>query len=108
LKIGYYTSGKNTTVLNVSRMTENLYIDNFVKASPACARAVLETVDALRKAGHDCTEFSFPGGTIQSILSNTQLDITFTASVAAETFVGLTSSDGYKTMLSNLGPDKKV
>ena len=36
--------------------------DNYIKASPACARAVLETVEALRKAGHECVEFEFPGG----------------------------------------------
>ncbi|KAG6894190.1 hypothetical protein C0992_007163 [Termitomyces sp. T32_za158] len=44
LRFGYYTS------------------DNFVKASPACQRAVLETVEALRKKGHECIEFNVPGG----------------------------------------------
>lgn len=34
--------------------------DGFVAASPACERAVLETVDALRKAGHECAEFEPP------------------------------------------------
>ena len=28
--------------------------------------------------------------------------------VALKVFVGLTSADGYKTMLSHLGPDPKV
>lgn len=36
-------------------------IDGFVKASPACRRAVLEAVDALRSAGHECVEVEFPG-----------------------------------------------
>ncbi|KAH6916170.1 amidase [Coprinopsis sp. MPI-PUGE-AT-0042] len=72
LKFGFYTS------------------DNFIKASPACKRAVLETVEALRKKGHECVEL---------------LDID--AATAGEIFVGLTSADGYKTMLSNLGPDRK-
>ncbi|EAU90351.1 amidase [Coprinopsis cinerea okayama7 len=72
LKFGYYTS------------------DGYIKASPTCKRAVLETVEALRKQGHECVEVELP-------------DI----SEACNIFVGLTSSDGYKTMLSNLGPDKK-
>lgn len=42
LKFGYYTS------------------DGFIKASPACKRAVLETVEALRKQGHECIEFEVP------------------------------------------------
>lgn len=84
-----------------------IFTDNFVKASPACARAVLETVDALRKAGHNCVEFDFPGGTIQSILIYTS-DNVLTAGTAGNIFVGLTSADGYKTMLGHLGPDKKV
>ncbi|PPQ63300.1 hypothetical protein CVT24_006745 [Panaeolus cyanescens] len=72
LRFGYYTS------------------DNYIKASPACKRAVVETVEALRKAGHDCVEFELPE-----------------ANVAMNLFVGLTSCDGYKTMLSHLGPDPK-
>ena len=88
-------------------MTENSS-DNYIKTSPACARAVLETVDALRKAGHDCVEFEFPGGTIPSIPSYTQPNSTLIASTACDIFIALTSADGYKTMLSHLGPDKKV
>jgi len=64
--------------------------DGFVKASPACRRAVLETVDALRRQGHECIEVELPG-----------------TDRAFEIFVGLSSSDGYKTMLSHLGPDPK-
>ncbi|KAF8639100.1 hypothetical protein AX17_001743 [Amanita inopinata Kibby_2008] len=72
LRFGYYTS------------------DGFVKASPACQRAVLETVEALRSQGHECIEVEIPDATR-----------------AFEIFVGLTSSDGYRTMLSHLGPDPK-
>ncbi|KAG6821457.1 hypothetical protein H0H93_010181 [Arthromyces matolae] len=72
LRFGYYTS------------------DNLAKASPACQRAVLETVEALRRKGHECIEFELPG-----------------AVEALNIFVGLTSADGYKTMLSHLGPDPK-
>ncbi|KAF9041041.1 amidase signature enzyme [Hymenopellis radicata] len=70
LKFGYYTS------------------DEFIKASPANKRAVLETVDALRKKGHECVEFTPPG-----------------AHEALVVFLALTSADSYKKMLSHLGPD---
>ncbi|KAG8959732.1 hypothetical protein FRC03_007549 [Tulasnella sp. 419] len=72
LKFGYYKS------------------DGLIKASPACQRAVQESVDALRKAGHECVEFEFP-----DILECTRL------------FVALTSADGYSTLLSHKGPDPK-
>ncbi|PPQ65493.1 hypothetical protein CVT26_000133 [Gymnopilus dilepis] len=72
LKFGYYLS------------------DNYIKASPACRRAVLETVEALQAAGHECVEFELPDPTIPYHL-----------------FPAITSADGYKTMLSHLGPDKK-
>ncbi|KAK0466783.1 amidase signature domain-containing protein [Desarmillaria tabescens] len=70
LKFGYYTS------------------DGFVKASPANKRAVLETVAALRKQGHECIEFEPPN-----------------VHEALVAFVALSSSDSYRNMLSNLGPD---
>lgn len=72
LRFGYYTH------------------DSFIKASPACQRAVLESVDSLRKQGHECIEIAIPD-----------------AAAACNIFVGLTSADGYKTMLSHLGPDPK-
>ena len=34
--------------------------DEVVKASPANVRAVLETVAALKKQGHECVEFKIP------------------------------------------------
>ncbi|KAI0259766.1 amidase signature domain-containing protein [Gloeopeniophorella convolvens] len=64
--------------------------DGLVKGSPACQRAVLETVEKLRGAGHECIEFQPPE-----------------PMHAMELFTALTSADGYKTMLSHLGPDKK-
>ena len=36
--------------------------DGLVKGSPACHRAVLETVEALRKAGHECIQIDPPDG----------------------------------------------
>ncbi|KAG2351605.1 amidase signature domain-containing protein [Suillus spraguei] len=65
-------------------------IYGMMESSPACKRAVLETVSALRKQGHECIEFTSP----------------LNAS-AMEVFLGLTSSDGYKKMLLflvTLGP----
>jgi len=34
--------------------------DGVAKGSPACHRAVLETVEALRKAGHECVQIDPP------------------------------------------------
>ncbi|BGP47804.1 hypothetical protein JCM10450v2_003669 [Rhodotorula kratochvilovae] len=34
--------------------------DGFCRTSPACERAVLETVEALRREGHECIEFEPP------------------------------------------------
>ena len=35
-------------------------MDGLVKISPACKRAVLEAVEALRREGHECVEFDIP------------------------------------------------
>ena len=35
-------------------------MDGLVKVSPVCKRAVLETVEALRREGHECVEFDVP------------------------------------------------
>jgi len=51
---------------------------------------VLETVEALRKQGHECVEFVPPD-----------------VAQALSLFAALTSADGYKTLLSHLGPDPK-
>ncbi|BGP15819.1 hypothetical protein JCM10213_005697 [Rhodosporidiobolus nylandii] len=59
--------------------------DGFCRASPACQRAVLETVDALRKKSHECVEFVPPN----------PLE-------AMELFVALTSAGRYETLLSGL------
>ncbi|CCA70440.1 related to amidase (acetamidase) [Serendipita indica DSM 11827] len=70
LKIGYY------------------FEDKFVRTSPANRRAVQETVDALRLAGHELVEFDLPFGP-RSI----------------QIFVSLTSGDGYRTLRSPSGSD---
>lgn len=82
--------------------------DMLVKASPANRRAVLETVAALERQGHDCVEFEVPerasGPTTATRLSSNLI----VASCALEIFVGLTSADGYKKITSHLGPDPQV
>ncbi|KAJ7578572.1 amidase [Mycena floridula] len=70
LKFGYYTW------------------DGLVKGSPAVRRAILETVAALRKAGHECVEFE------QTMTHDLSL-----------VYVGLCLADGYKTLLQPLGSD---
>ncbi|GAA5825521.1 hypothetical protein JCM11251_000271 [Rhodosporidiobolus azoricus] len=62
--------------------------DGFCRASPACQRAVLETVEALRKEGHECIEFE-PPSPIE----------------AMEFFIALTSAGRYSTLLSGLRGD---
>ena len=70
LRIGYY------------------FEDGFVRTSPANRRAVQETVDALRKAGHELVEFELPYGPR-----------------AIQLFAALTSGEGYKTLQSPLDGD---
>ncbi|KAN0092624.1 Amidase signature domain containing protein [Tylopilus felleus] len=62
--------------------------DGLVQFSPANVRAVQETINALRLQGHECVEFS-------PSLSKE----------AMSTFVALTTSDGYKRMLSTIESD---
>ncbi|KAF8184988.1 amidase [Mycena galopus ATCC 62051] len=64
------------------------YTDGYIKGSPANKRAISETVTALRKQGHECIEIEVPD----------QIE-------AFDVFVGVTSADGYKTLLSGIGSD---
>ncbi|KAH7868391.1 amidase signature domain-containing protein [Lentinula edodes] len=70
LKFGYYTA------------------DGFAKASPAAARAVMETVEALKAQDHECIEIEIPD-----------------VSDSLEIYLALVSADGYKRMTSPIGPD---
>ncbi|KAJ7273340.1 amidase [Mycena rebaudengoi] len=71
-----------------SKLRFGYYIDYYFKSSPANKRAVLETVAALRKQGHECIEIEVPD-----------------PMEPFDVFVGLTSADGYKTLLSGIGSD---
>ncbi|KAI0731179.1 amidase signature domain-containing protein [Earliella scabrosa] len=62
--------------------------DGYIKASPASQRAVRETVQALRQAGHECVPFEVP-----QVMD------------AIECYIHLTSSDGFKTLTRDLGAD---
>lgn len=65
------------------------YITNdCIHTSPACQRAVLETVDALKKSGVEVVEFKTPP-----------------MSEVAKLFVALSSADGYKQRMNFLGSD---
>lgn len=76
-------------VILPGRLKFGYYIDDgFVKASPACARAVLDAAEALRVHGHECVEIDWP----------------FT-SEPAQLFSALTSADGYRTLLDPIGSD---
>lgn len=44
-------------------MSRFAFSDGFVKASPACQRGVKETIEALKRAGHECIEFEPPDRT---------------------------------------------
>jgi Asp-tRNA(Asn)/Glu-tRNA(Gln) amidotransferase A subunit family amidase len=83
-----------------------------VKASPACHRAVLETVEALRKAGHECVEINPPDGaysTKLTLLLPVKADLSrFAATEALRLFTALVSADGYENLTRHLGPDKQV
>lgn len=79
-------------------------IDSMIESSPVCKRAVLETVSALRKQGHECIEFTSPLST-PSILSSFSVLTFYQDASAMEVFLGLASSDGYKKMLSHLDSD---
>ncbi|KAJ7052225.1 amidase [Mycena amicta] len=64
------------------------YTDYYIKASPATRRAVLETVAALRKQGHECVEVAIP-----------------TPDEAVRIYFALCSADGYRTLFAGPGSD---
>lgn len=62
--------------------------DGAVRASPAARRAVREVATALEKEGHELVEWH-PPNVVQAL----------------KIFAALTSSDGYRQLLSNIGRD---
>lgn len=59
LRFGYYLNGAFMCHICHSQLWETI-ADGVAKGSPVCHRAVLETVKALRKAGHECVEIEPP------------------------------------------------
>lgn len=90
LKFGYYVEGR-CAALFTAQSFNNAFPDGIVQTSPACRRAVLETIAALRAAGHECVEF-VPPNAVENITE----------------YVAITSADGTKTLLEPLGNDPEV
>ncbi|KAF9786269.1 amidase signature enzyme [Thelephora terrestris] len=62
--------------------------DGMARITPACRRAVSETVEALRRQGHECIEFELPS-----------------PEKASEIYIALTAASGNKDFFKNKGPD---
>ncbi|KAG9125059.1 hypothetical protein FRC07_009129, partial [Ceratobasidium sp. 392] len=77
-------------LFDTKKSSVNVFADRFIRASPACQRAVQEAVDALAKAGQECIEINPPD--MADIL---------------KLFVEHTAADGYATMMSHLKSDKQ-
>ncbi|KAI0343231.1 amidase [Trametopsis cervina] len=74
------------------RLTFGYYVsDPYVRSSPACQRAVYETVEALRLAGHECIELPFPAE----------------SDIAIQHLLSLVNADGNKTLFTPIGSDPK-
>jgi hypothetical protein len=104
LRFGYYTSGEHPAchLPDILAHCNTFRVDCYVKASPANKRAVLETVEALRKAGHECVEFGIQGCEFKihsTLLASALGDSRGSSARAIDLFVALTSADGYKSIL---------
>ena len=71
--------------------------DGFCAASPACERAVMETVEALRRAGHEVIEFEPTPGELRYskvpvLLSDADVPSWNTAAESLEYFIALASA----------------
>jgi len=83
--------------------------DGMARTTPACCRAVSETVEALRKHGHECVEFELPFRALPTCPSCVLDDsLCATAEKASEVFIALSSASGNKDFLKNKGPDPTV
>ena len=83
--------------------------DTMIRSSPANVRAVQQTIKALRSQGHECAEFQ-PSLSMSKSFDACRLahDLGRAGKEAMSTFVGLTTADGYKRMLSTIESDPKV
>ncbi|KNZ57250.1 hypothetical protein VP01_21g2 [Puccinia sorghi] len=104
--VAYYTKRS----LRRLKLTCDFYIfkfnaDYLIQASSPCQRAVLETVEALKLAGYECVEID-----VTRLDSKACLEAdTCHQNVVLEglvLYVGLSSADGYHTMLSHVASDQ--
>ncbi|KAK7023858.1 putative amidase PB8B6.03 [Favolaschia claudopus] len=91
-RVVFGTQGRSNVVAPIQfrepQLPQKLRFDGYVRASPANKRAISETVTALRRQGHECVEILVPDPI-----------------EAFNVYVGITSADAYKTLLSNIGQD---
>jgi amidase len=69
---------------------------------------VLETVEALRKAGHECIQIDAPDGAWRNLSPIDKVLDMVPVTQALRLFTAITSADGYKKLTEHLGPDPKV
>ena len=83
--------------------------DGMARTTPACRRAVSETVEALRKHGHKCIEFELPSRALPAYLACvSDSSLSTTAEKASEVSTALSSAFGNKDFFKNKGPDPTV
>jgi hypothetical protein len=79
-----------------------------VKASPANARAVQETIVALQLQGHECVELNWPFGKVSIPRIPRDPALIVIGSEPVRLFGGLQGADGYRTLFRGLGSDPRV
>ena len=83
--------------------------DGMARTTPACRRAVSQTIEALRKQGHECVEFELPSRKCVGCLFPNVSDSSFPAAGrASEIYIALSSASGDKDFFRNKGPDPTV
>lgn len=83
--------------------------DGISLITPACSRALSETIEALREQGHECVEFKLPSRELRACLSRFRVPHHVTAAEkASEAFIALLSAQGDKSFFENKGSDPTV
>jgi Asp-tRNA(Asn)/Glu-tRNA(Gln) amidotransferase A subunit family amidase len=84
--------------------------DGMARITPACRRAVSETVEALRRQGHECIEFELPSRMLVACryVSKSPHFFYTAAEKASEIYIALTAASGNKDFFKNKGPDPTV
>ena len=83
--------------------------DGMARVTPACRRAVSETVEALRRQGYECVEFELPSRAFSTrVMRFGLLNLYVAAEKASEAFIALSSAFGSKDFFKNKGSDPTV